>query len=176
MLEQRHQCRGSEVFHRRVDNEIEECAGNGLGERPPGAVVNLDAPGFKPDGDAPRQQPVGRDQCRRPPRHFDGLAQDQGHDFGFVLGAGGFDQRQAGQGAFDAGLVGAGGELVPAGGGGRGPHGFTEEGVAFGEIGWRFGTGQKFDVGASEAEAVQQGFQSELRMLGMAWIAARAAR
>ncbi len=106
VTQQRHRFCRSEIADDSVDNKRQEGAWHGLGERSPGAVVDANAPGFEPDRDAPRQQPVGRDERRRAPRHLDRLAQDQRHDFGFILRRRSFDERDARQPAFEFCVIG----------------------------------------------------------------------
>ena len=88
-----------EILRGGRDDEIEERAGRRLGERPPGAVVDADAPGFEAHGDAAGEQPVGRDQRGGSARRLRGLAQDERDGFGFVLRRWRFDQADALQSA-----------------------------------------------------------------------------
>ena len=74
MFEQRHQFSGRETIANRVDGEIEKGSGNSLAEGPSGAVVNANAPALQPDSNAPREQPVRRDEGCCAPRDFDGFA------------------------------------------------------------------------------------------------------
>ena len=55
------------------------------------------------------------------------VGQDERHRFGFVLGRGGFDQRQAFDGCCIGRFVGRRGERVPARGCGGGAHCFADE-------------------------------------------------
>ena len=107
MLQQRHDGGRREILGGGRDDEIEERAGRRLGERPAGAVVDADAPGFEAHGDAAGEQPVGRDERGGSARRLRGLAQNEGDGFGFVLRRRRFDQADALRARFDGAGVGA---------------------------------------------------------------------
>src|SRR6185437_16681433 len=71
VTQQRHRFCRSEIANGSADDERQEGARHSLCEGPPGAVVDANAPGFEPDRDASRQQPVWRDERRRAPRYLD---------------------------------------------------------------------------------------------------------
>ncbi len=95
-------------------DEIEEGAGHRLGERAAGGIVDADAPGLEPHGDAAREQAVGRDQRGRAPRRLRRLAQDQRHHLGLVLRRRRLDEADAGERRAHALAVGRLGVVVPA--------------------------------------------------------------
>ena len=91
MLQKCHHVGRREGLGYGCDRQVEEGARHRLGERAPGGVVDADAPGLKPNGDAAREQSVGRDECRGTARSLCRLAQNERHDLGFVLCGGSFD-------------------------------------------------------------------------------------
>ncbi len=130
MTQQRHRLGRCEIADHGADDEGQEGARHGLGERPAGAVVDADAPGFKADRDAPGQEAIRRDERCRAPRHLDGFAQDECHGLGLVLRRRGFDQRHAGEGLLHLRLIGFRREAVPERRRRRRAHGLAEEGGA----------------------------------------------